>query len=297
MFAQGLNDGPRRYNYYKRQQLEQPTGNEWSSQGVNEEIDLSFFITQPQYSDRWIYDYPLGAFMFGRSNLARSKYIIKPIQTLELYTPEQLNYHLHSEALKRGTKSPRLLLFDIFNEYSPVGKNTTPPCNPENSDRQYIGEERKMNFNPRADTKMVNYWGNCVSGRVNPTLGFVLKEIPLTEQGITYSLSPSDNDRRQLGNVCADGTILDRIPQWSAFASDMRTRPNHEQLKYQIMDGKLRNKLGYFVYVGKCVLNYEYSPTARKASCTADCAPVVNMTDSSAMHRIDVALQFSTNGN
>jgi len=298
MFAQGLNDGPQRYNYYKRQRLEQSTGNEWSSENVNESIDWNFFVTPPQYNPRWIFDYPLGAFMFGRSNLSRkTKYIIKPIQTIEIYTPEQLNYHLHFEALKRGTKGPRESLFQIFNEYSPVGKNTTPPCIPENSDRQYVGEERKMNFNPRVDTKMVNYWGHCISGRINATIGFVLKEIPLTEEGITYSLSSSDNDIRPLGNVCADGTILDRVPQWVAFASEMRTRPNHEQIKYEIIDGIKRPKLGYFIYVGKCILNHEYSAAATKLSCMASGAPIVDMKTSSAMRRIDVAVQISTNGN
>ncbi len=241
----------------------------WTSDGVNDVIDHKLVVAPPKWNKNWLNDYPLCSVLFAKPldvDLGMDEYdtyerAYRPLDTVTMLTPEQMNYVLALQRL--DGMQERKSLYEIYQEWKVIGVNTTGPAvSPDQTKR--VGDERVLNCRPRTAFKVLNYFGDNHSGVKRPYCFWVLKEAYVPNQTSTFVLDAAGKERIVLENRATDKsgkpteTQVKYFPRWTAVTSNNRHAPSMDDLRYHILeDGKVTDHYGFFVYMGRTVRNME----------------------------------------
>ena len=272
---------------------------QWTSEGVNDQIDGKMIAVPPRYSKNWQIEYPLGALLFGspapfddltnRAKRVGRHRIFRNIDAMELLTPEQMNYHLAHMWAKDASFRKKSLM-ELFNEWRLIGVSISPSGKngndvPEDFERKRVSDERVIVYRPFADEKVVSYWGPVPSGNDHPYLFLVLKMVLNSANRWTYKLSESGDDRR---DVEFDPQTITHVPQWVAVASEYARSPAEKDLEYSYFDEtkQMCKGKGLFVRVGRLILNPEHRPGLNVSN--GNGLVIQDMQSSASLRRLDV---------
>lgn len=273
--------------------------NQWTSEGVNDQIDGKLITVPPRYSKNWQVEYPIGALLFGspaafddlasRATRVGRRPIFRNIDRMELLTPEQMNYHLAHKWLN-DANTRKMSLLEMFNAWRLIGVNISPNNKinnglPNGDDLKYLGEERVIDYRPFADEKVVNYWGSGPAGNDHPYLFLVLKMVRPEGHSWTFKLNQTGDDVR---TEKFDSIITKYAPQWVAVASEYARSPAEKDLEYEYLDenGAKRMGRGLFVRVGRLIQNPEHQPGVNIS--VGNCTDIRDMQSSASRRRLDV---------
>lgn len=275
---------------------------QWTSEGVNDQIEGKLIVVPPRHSKHWQVQYPLGSLLFSssvpfdelRKNTARlgRRSVFRSIDRVEALTPEQLNYHLAKTWFDTAVNN-RPTIDEIYKSWRLAGANITPPETKRGDgmhdyDPSRLGEERVIAYRPFADEKVVNYWGMWSSGNDHPYLFLVLKMVRITNNTILYQLGQNGDE-----NARVNANTDSYYPQWVAVASDYARTPPKEALEYEYVDPKTSMKVkmkGRCVRVGRMIKNPEYQGSTNAPAIRE--LEVRDMLTSANRYRIDVMLDI-----
>ena len=266
----------------------------WTSEGVNESIEVKFFTVPPKLCPRWSNEYPEGCILFGcaaqlvadfKKNATRGRqYYIRGMDLLEMLTPQQLNMHLHLLWKNLPNMQNEPTLQQLLLTWRCLGQNVAPPTDSHGKLDSYqnkrLGEERAIPVRPLGDCKITNYWGKMVSGTQNCFLYFVLKFVPVTTSQITYVLNEAGTDVQTISTyengrkdpqtrvLPLNGKKMEYVPKLVPVCCNNPNSPSDEELSYDwiIYDEARVNcttikRRGEFIRVGQCVQNRAFDPT------------------------------------
>jgi hypothetical protein len=255
------------------------SNNSWQSEGVNDSIEYKAFAVAPLECKEWVDNYPIDSLLFGKAcgwEKDEKKFsivgkVVRTIDSLTLYTPEQMNYKLHNDALTRKGAAPSLE--KIFSDWKLAGINVSPPVGiSERQERisrngKRVGEERVVVLRPLNDGNLIGYFGTTVSGTENSAIFLVLYERELTEDSDVYVCDREGQDQKRLDNVIWDASgkgktkRIRSVPAWKAVFSDNRVTPNKEDLEYEITDTtgkKVKKYTDFYWRIGRVKSNPAY---------------------------------------
>lgn len=253
----------------------------FTSEGVNDSIDVKVIAVPPKQDRSWHYKYPEGAILFGttaefQKDMAHAQirgraHFFRQIDCMETFTPEQMCYQIHLDWINgeiNAADHPQRILTQLYEKYHCLGVNTLPPEDShgvkDSVATRRLGNDRVLNIRIAADDRVLNYWGSKVGGSTNCYLFFVLRFVEvqsLRKNTISYTLSRDGTDVRTVdlfqrtSNGTVTNTRMEYLPRWEAVCSENPRCPNDEDLYYMYEGVRLRGK---FVRVGRCVVNKEF---------------------------------------
>lgn len=265
----------------------------WTSEGVNDQIEGKVVVVQPRYNRQWQVEYPVGCLLFGSADCFEDqvkrnqgqgrKNLFRGIDRMEVFTPEQLNYHLHMVTLDPTVGDKDKTIDAVFAKWRLLGVNITPAVTSAAEFVSYqafnkrIGEERVLVYRPFADEKVINYWGNGFSGQYKPYLFMVLKLHRVESHDKSgYVLNyrgddtrvPEAPDAHNSAGKAAQKPLM-YIPRWTAVTGSNAICPSDEDLEYEevIEEPKGKppitvKKKGYYIRVGRVIRNPDYQKTS-----------------------------------
>lgn len=300
----------------------------WTSEGVNDQIEGKVIAVQPRYNKQWQVEYPIGCLLFGsadcfelqvkRNESRGRKHLFRGIDRMEVFTPEQLNYHIHMVCLDDTVPADNKTIDVIFRTWRLMGVNISPVVTSDAEFKSYqtlnkrVGEERVLVYRPFADEKVVNYWGSEVSGQHKPYLFMVLKPYKVEAHAKKrYILNYTGDDVRvpaapdkRLGSArsaaassssSTPSPAILSIPRWTAVAGNNPIRPDDADLEYEeeLTDPNggppvVIKKKGYYVRVGRVIRN----PDHQKTSLSHAIPELWDMNATASCQRLDVMVNI-----
>jgi hypothetical protein len=239
----------------------------WTSDLVNADVDIKIVAAPTRWNKKWLNMYPAGCILFGRpltddardireSVTGAQARIFRPIDSMELLTPEMMNYVLHKEFVE-GKYNGRTIT-SIFLEWRVVGLNVTAepvtPGHPDGFWARRVGTERVLDIRPRSTGKMIDYWGERVSGEGKHRMFFALKWVPVIDDITIHQ--PCTGEIHSISNLQPNGERLKLIPQWVALCSDNHNTPSARDIFYEVESNNVKFiKCAPYVDIGTCTYN------------------------------------------
>lgn len=283
----------------------------WSSEHVNDDIDINVVALPSDHDPTWVNNVPIHALVFSSATEFTNEVahlqkrgkntVFRAFDCRVMYTPEQMNYDLHTMWLKRATMNKIPTLEELFNKWSLTGTMNTPPGNSHGVTDSFadkrVGDQRHVDVRIFGDCKVLNYLGSHVSGTVKPYFFMALKYMPIVADTTTYILSSTGDKVYTVYNYETDAAgkptkkRIEYVPQWVAICGDEPHCPDKKDLEcFMVVNGIRVKKRAPYLRVGRIVINPKFQGNQPSRS---NITELRNMAITSNAEKIDVLVNIN----